>query len=214
MGGNIMALTKAELRKALIDSVIQSLPSGDHPAEVEDIAGKIVDAFCDISEPKVSIRVARRRSPKQLYENIHINMSSNPTSHSDNLSYTKKPGNIILNWKKLDDVLSIAVGVTNPVTLPLSVWSIMRKLSELATINLTNGQRDVLLILWQYKVGVEIDSETAWEKYEAEQSRLSLTNLNKEQFHQIIDRLIHLGCIDLSNGVVRLKEKGIIIWDN
>ena len=126
-----------------------------------------------------------------------------------------KPGNILLNMRKLieslPEVVTIGAGMVcdnnNTVAIcgALSLWL---KLRDIATINISKEQAFVIVALWR---NCDFDH-----KISLDDGFLSTNNLLKQygepdftslKYNIIIDSLIKIKCIELTEEIIWLRER-------
>jgi hypothetical protein len=170
------------------------------PLSNEDVS-KIIEAFSDVTPPK---------KPKEIFQ--HISISSLNTAPS---AYSRKPGNILLNWRKLmiiiPDITLAGYGVSNlgsnyiPIALAgLYIWG---KIWCGSKEELSDSEATIIIALWKNRDNKnEILESEGFIKTNELRSNLSLSPLTSGQFTSAINRLMKIDCIELSQGMIWLRE--------
>lgn len=124
-----------------------------------------------------------------------------------------KPGNILLNIRKLieaiPEVISIGAGMVcdNHIVTVCGALSLWLKLRDIATINISKEQAFVIVALWRncnpnHKISLDdgfIATNNLFDQYgEPEISSL--------KYNMIIDSLVKIGCIELTEEIIWLRE--------
>lgn len=124
-----------------------------------------------------------------------------------------KPGNILLNIRKLieaiPEVISIGTGMVcdNHIVTVCGALSLWLKLRDIATINISKEQAFVIVALWRncnpnHKISLDdgfIATNNLFDQYgEPEISSL--------KYNIIIDSLVKIGCIELTEEIIWLRE--------
>lgn len=127
---------------------------------------------------------------------------------------SQKPGNLLLNWRKLMDIVpDISLAGLGAVSLPdamgiviagLYIWN---KLWSGSTEVFSEEEAVTMLALWKNRDSQNrITEPEGFSKTNVMRSVYSLPPLCKTDFSGIIDRLVALGCMKLENGVLSLRE--------
>lgn len=124
-----------------------------------------------------------------------------------------KPGNIVMNIKKLiasiSDITAMAVSVYYdiPILKVCSALSIWQKLMDIMTVEIDRKQAVVIIALWKncnsnHKINIDHGYECVNFLYkELEETEISWSDYNK-----VIDQLIKLKCIEIIDEVIWLRE--------
>jgi hypothetical protein len=104
---------------------------------------------------------------------------------------SRKPGNIVLNWRKLIDIVpDVSLASLGAATLPIApAWSVVL----------------VGLYVWN-KIWDKIAEADGFEKVNELRTSYSLPPLTLGQFTSVIDRLVQIDCVELEEGVIWLRE--------
>lgn len=124
-----------------------------------------------------------------------------------------KPGNILLNIRKLIEAIpefvSIGTGMVceNPVITICGALSLWLKLRDIATINISKEQAFVIVALWRncnskHKISLD-DGFTATNNLFNEYGEPEITSL---KYNMIIDSLVKIECIELTEEIIWLRE--------
>jgi hypothetical protein len=172
-----------------------------HPSSSTSIldlasAKSLVDAFADITPPELP-----------GLELITINSLYRPTARS------RKPGNLLLNWRKLMDIvpdvtLASAGAVGLPVwAIPLAALYVWNKVWRGTSEEFTQTEATIILALWKNRNGENrISEDDGFSKTNSVRTATGLSPLTRGDYIEAIDRLIRIQCIELTNGIIWLRE--------
>ena len=124
-----------------------------------------------------------------------------------------KPGNIVLNIKELieaiPEVVSIGAGMVcdNLVITVCGAFSLWLKLRDIATVSITREQAFTIVALWKscnsaHKISLD-DGFIATNVLLKQYGESEITNL---KYNIVIDSLIKMQCIELTEGIIWLRE--------
>lgn len=124
-----------------------------------------------------------------------------------------KPGNIVLNIKELieaiPEVVSIGAGMVcdNLVITVCGAFSLWLKLRDIATVSITREQAFTIVALWKscnsaHKISLD-DGFIATNVLLKQYGEPEITNL---KYNIAIDSLIKMQCIELTEGIIWLRE--------
>ena len=124
-----------------------------------------------------------------------------------------KPGNIVLNIKELieaiPEVVSIGAGMVcdNLVIIVCGAFSLWLKLRDIATVSITREQAFTIVALWKscnsaHKISLD-DGFIATNVLLKQYGESEITNL---KYNIVIDSLIKMQCIELTEGIIWLRE--------
>ena len=124
-----------------------------------------------------------------------------------------KPGNIVLNIKELieaiPEVVSIGAGMVcdNLVITVCGAFSLWLKLRDIATVSITKEQAFTIVALWKscnsaHKISLD-DGFIATNVLLKQYGESEITNL---KYNIVIDLLIKMQCIELTEGIIWLRE--------
>jgi hypothetical protein len=190
MGEDIFAQLKKE--KELRQIAAQALPTALE--NKDDVTQSIVDIF-EVVPPEV----------ETTFKSIQMYSATNAN--------TIKPGNIILNWRKLpekiSDIVLIGAGATSSWLVPFAILRICQLALDLANIPLSRHHAIALHMILKHKDSshhniAENEVFTKTNEYLVEKGDHAL---DKKQFSQVINELVKLQCVELIDGRLRLKEK-------
>lgn len=126
---------------------------------------------------------------------------------------SRKPGNIFLNWRKLMDIVPDATiagagAIASPTwLLPLIALYVWNKLWRGAEEELTNVEACIMYALWKNKDGrSKITEEDGFAKTNALRTQHALPELANTEYNKAINQLLKMGCIEMSSGVIWLRE--------
>lgn len=134
-----------------------------------------------------------------------------------NQGESRKPGNLFLNWRKLFDLgpdtvlagigAATASAAVQPWAIPLAALYIWNKVWRGAEEPLTEVDACILLALWQNRNSENKITEADGEVHtNALRSKQGLSALSVSEYAKALSRLAKLECIELSDGVVWLRE--------
>jgi hypothetical protein len=125
--------------------------------------------------------------------------------------YSRKLGNIFLNWKNLfklaPDIVLTGTGINSPWLIPfvaLHIWNIT--LAE-TKIDISSRHAIVLLSMWQHRSEEnEISEENAFTKTNIFCTQNDISIFTTDEFAKIIDELHRMKCVELKDGIIWLRE--------
>jgi len=175
-----------------------SLPGG-LPAHALD---RVLAAFLRVRAPEKADDTLGWVTVTSLY--------SGPAARS------RKPGNVLLNWRKLIDIIpdiSLAgLGATSLPVAPavaavLAALYIANTLCRESVEHLSDVEAVTILALWQNRDRENtISEEVGYIKTNELRAAYSLPALSQGQYQTAVNRLSKIRCIALDNGVVSLRE--------
>lgn len=127
-------------------------------------------------------------------------------------SVSIKPGNIILNWRKLiGAILGMALtgagAATSSWFIVLGALVILRELYSISKIELSQMHAATMIVMWENHDGRHRISEArARELIDKAFLKMGVNQTNEETFARIVDDLTSVGCIQISNGEIWLRE--------
>lgn len=162
------------------------------------LADRVVNSFCATSPPL---------DPPILMEMITVHSLGRGGGMS------RKPGNLILNWRKLagefgDLSLTVASVATESWLIPFAALSIWNKVWTHSAIELSKDHATVLYAMWQGRnVENEISHKDAFEKSALMFSINGWAPLERQAFEDIICDLNSLEAIETKESVsIWLRE--------
>lgn len=126
---------------------------------------------------------------------------------------SRKPGNIVLNWKKLFGefpamALTVAGAFTGPEIFVLSALVVAKSVWSLAQIEVSEHHALTLFKIWEETGGkTQIGEATAFKIVNKHLSASGRNILTKAAFAQIIDDLCDMKSITLTDGMISAVEK-------
>lgn len=187
-------------------------------AEIRDYAEAVAKSFGSTSnwyDGDLIGKFVHLTAPEDPEPVMHLITISNFTgSGAHGMSgQSRKPGNILLNWRKLIDILpdvtiAGAGAVGAPVWLtPLIALYVWNKLWNGAEEQLSDVEATTILALWKNRSGQnKIDSEVGFAATNKLRSTLNFRVLERVEFETTLNRLLDLKCIEIEDGVVWLRE--------
>lgn len=169
-----------------------------HVDDPDKLAAGILASFARITETEIKIEESRN------FELITI----------DRVGFSGvsvKRGNIRLNWRtlfeKIPELLLTGAGVTQAWLIPfaaLYLWNLVR---ALARITLSPNHGLVMYALWNHNADVRRFEETdAHSIVNNFCSTHRMPSLGEVDFGNLLSDLAHLGCIEITDGKIWLRE--------
>jgi hypothetical protein len=135
------------------------------------------------------------------------------TLHSTGSGVSRKPGNIILNWRRLFDVgPDVAIAASAYATsgpflrglIGLYVWNKVWRGSEEA---LSGVDASIIETLWvRYGKDRRVSADVAFDSVNDARRDCELTALTRPEFERAVDRLVAMRCLKLKDGNIWLRE--------
>ncbi len=134
------------------------------------------------------------------------------TLHSRGGGVSRKPGNIILNWRRLFDVVpDSAMAATYPASTPflrgligLYVWNKVWRGSE---EELSDVEASVIETLWlRHGKDREVPGDVAFDSVNDARRSCELSVLTRGNFERAVDCLVAMRCLELKDGNIWLRE--------
>ena len=129
---------------------------------------------------------------------------------------SRKPGNVLLNWRKLIDIVpDVTLAGLGAATLPVApAWSavlaglyIWNKVWRGSTEEFSDAEAIVILALWKCRnTSNKISEAEGFTRTNELRASYSLSPQSQAQFSAAIDRLIAIECITLEDGIIWLRE--------
>ena len=165
-------------------------------SDQEAVANYMLDHFASVTEPK-----------------SEINMQLITAAGLGRPAVSRKPGNILLNWRKLfdtsPDVLVAAAGAGAGGAfvrglIGLYVWNrIWRGIEE----PISEVEASVIESLWCGRgARKRIPEDVAFDIVNDSRVQHGLEQLSRVEFTAAVDRLVGLRCVELDDGEVWLRE--------
>lgn len=168
----------------------------------ENEAEKLISAFTRLSPPE-------SESPK--IHLITISSSFKPGAIS------RKPGNILLNWRKLIDFVpdtalagigaATATAAAQPWVIPLAAFYVWNKVWRGAEEKLTDVEACILLALWRNRNSEnKVKEDDGFMHTNALRSSVQQPAISLGDYTNALTRLARLECVEIEDGVVWLRE--------
>ncbi|SEO71931.1 hypothetical protein [Pseudomonas sp. ok266] len=168
----------------------------------EEIRLRLVDAFASITPPE---------APEFTIGLITINsLFDAPKARS------RKPGNLVLNWRKLLDIVpDVSLAGLGAASLPVApqvavvlvglyIWS---KVWRGAVEEFSDIEAVTMLALWKHRNDkCKIAEPEGFVRVTQLRAHYALPPLTLGQYASAINRLVQLDCIELENGIIWLRE--------
>jgi hypothetical protein len=195
--------TSAERKRAeLIQMALSALPP-DFPHR-EKIAERIVGAFIQITPP--------------ANEPARLDLLTIPRMGAQGGS-SRKPGNIFLNLRTLIEIVSnIALTVAGVAgqqwLIPLAGLHILNTLYSNSTVELDRNHAMAIYAMWTNRNREDrISRDNALSKTNGHMTFSGFFPLNEAEFSKVIDDLCEMGCIEVENGMILLRERVKTIYE-
>ncbi|GDY36274.1 hypothetical protein [Acidovorax sp. NB1] len=182
------------LEHAALGPIGQKLP--------EDVLRQLVDAFARVTPPAEPAITLELITISSLYDAPKAN--------------SRKPGNIVLNWRKLLDIVpDVSLAGLGAATLPVApqvavvlaglyIWN---KVWRGAVEEFSDVEAVTILALWEHRNGKNrIPEQEGFVKTNEVRGRYTLPPLTQSQYASAVNRLTALQCIELEDGVIWLRE--------
>jgi hypothetical protein len=177
---------------------LESVSQHSVPALDATAAERFVAAFAQLTAPE---------SEGPRIEYITINSTFSPTASS------RKPGNILLSWRKLVDIVPdvtlAGVGAaTAPVwALPLAGLYIWNKLWRGSEEQFSDVEAITILALWKSRNGEDrVSEEDGFFHTNKLRVASGQSEVTRAEYSRAITRLIKVQCIEVEKGVIWLRE--------
>lgn len=169
-----------------------------HVADPDALAAGILEAFARIRDPEVRADIS-----------IHTDLLTLGPAGFAGVSV--KPGNIRLNWRRLfektPELVLAGAGVTQVWLIPfaaLCLWNLVR---SLATVRLSPDHGTVMYALWHHDVSTRrFEEEAARGIVNAFRAAHELPPLGVIPFGELVSDLARLGCVEITDGRLWLRE--------
>lgn len=166
--------------------------------DASEHAERIVNAFCSVSPPL---------EPPMVIEMITLHSGGRRGGNS------RKPGNIVLNWRRLvqdsaDLVLTGAGVVATPWLIPLAALSIFNKLWAHSSIDVSREQAACLFAMWHHRdENNRIEIDRAHSESAALFEVFTWPSLGRAEFDAVLHDLVQMRCVELPGaGTIWLRE--------
>lgn len=167
------------------------------------LAQSAVEAFSLLTAPE---------KPEVLMHLITVSMLNAPDGRGPT-GRSRKLGNLVLNWRKLIDIVPdaaiAAAGATAAPAwlLPLIGLYVWNKLWRGSEEELTEVEATTILSLWKYRNEEnKIAEDDGFTKTNLVRASFGLQSLSGAEYRRSIDRLLEMECVEMSDGVIWLRE--------
>lgn len=168
----------------------------------EEVRLRLVNAFARVTPPE---------APEFTIGLITINsLYDSPKARS------RKPGNVVLNWRKLLDIVpDVSLAGLGAATLPVApqvaialaglyIWN---KVWRGAVEEFSDIEAVTILALWKHRSDKnKITEPEGFERVNELRASYALPSLTAGQYASAINRLVQLECVELENGIIWLRE--------
>lgn len=182
-------------REEIYEAITPLFPT----AQASAIAG-IVDAFCGLTPPEYEGEL-----PDSHLEYIKFDKAGRGGG------FSRKPGNLVLNWRKLlasiPEAVSIGAGAINPWLMMLAGLQIMGKLWSFTEIQISPLHAMTLYTLWQHcDSNHKISEEAVLPKVNQYLTENRTPALNQQELAEVINDLAKMRCLEITEGIIGLRE--------
>lgn len=132
---------------------------------------------------------------------------------------TIKPGNIVLNLRKLIDsiptitALSVSMAVDIPILRVCSALSLWKEIRDVMTVEITRMQSIVIIALWKFRDHTNhIHLDYGYDRVNYFCETIGEEKLSWDDYNKIVDELLKLQCIDICEEVIWLRESIKKAW--
>lgn len=168
----------------------------------EQARRRLVDAFAKITPPE---------EPE-----ITIGLITISSLYDAPKASSRKPGNVVLNWRKLLDIVpDVSLAGLGAATLPVApqvavvlaglyIWN---KVWRGAVEEFSDVEAVTILALWEHKNEKDrISEQDGFARTNEVRERYALPPLTANQYASAVNRLVSLECIELEDGIIWLRE--------
>jgi hypothetical protein len=182
-------------RAELLEIAFRAFPQDSTFKGNNEIAEKIIQAFCDIEPPETTFTMD--------WSTIYKDGSG---------GINRKPGNIILNWKhfyqKSPEIVLSLGGISSPWLLPFAALYLWNTVWSGLKIDLSSDHAIALLTMWEHKNPKNrIPEDEAFIRTNKYLTEHNLRPLSADEFTKIVNQLEQMKCIELDNGMIWLRER-------
>lgn len=125
-----------------------------------------------------------------------------------------KPGNIRLNIKALMDtipdmiIMSVSIAVDIPVLQVCAALNLWKTIRGVFTVDISKDQAYLIVSLWKNcDSRHRISSETGFTAVNSLLGKYGEDAINDKKYNYLLDSLERIQCIELEDGVIRLRER-------
>jgi hypothetical protein len=194
-----MELSRTDIQtKKVIEIVDHTNSKLAHIVNINEITNFVLKKFAVIDPPK----------EEKIIQYITFSSNSGIGGGS-----TIKPGNIILNWKKLlvegmEHYLTIVGAAATPYLIPFAAIVVWNKVYALRQIKISENHAIVLSSLWDNRnYNNIVDSANILTIVNSYFSKYTIRQISKDEYNLIIDELYNLHILKLnSDGTIWLRE--------
>ena len=163
----------------------------------DDLAAAIVDSFASITPPP------------NIFYTITIKSAGGRVQGG---GFTTKPGNIVLNWRKLFEEASaslfpVVAATQIPWLVPFAALVVWSKLRSAMTIEITKGDALVLYAMWTHREkDNKVEGERVLEFVNADLAKCGQSPMRDKDLDSVLERLEKLHCIEMFAGKWLIRE--------
>lgn len=164
---------------------------------------------------EAAVEAFARVTPPEEPE-ITIGLITISSLHNAPSAQSRKPGNVVLNWRKLIDIVpDVSLAGLGAATLPIApAWStvlaglyVWNKIWKGSAEDFSQSEAIAILALWKNRNGKnKIAEDEGLKKTNDLRATYSLPPITQGQFRSIVDRLVSIDCIELEDGTIWLRE--------
>ncbi|WP_434666704.1 hypothetical protein P5W99_37345 [Paraburkholderia sp. A3BS-1L] len=180
-------------------------------------AGPMVHALPENALESALDALARITPPEKLDFELRLDLCTISSLNTVPRALSRKPGNVLLNWRRLVDVVpDVSLAGFGALTLPVvpPAWAavlaglyIWNKLWRGSAEEFSDIEALTMLALWQNRNGKnKINEGDGLMKTNELRAQYKMPPLTLEQYAYTVNRLVEIECIELKNGVIWLRE--------
>jgi len=166
-----------------------------HFSNPEKLSTKIIDHFCRITPPEIDDTPITK-----IDTTLHIFLNIQPGGLGG--ARSSKPGNILLNWRKLlidasESILTIVGAVTVPWLIPLAGLVVWNKVWSLSSIEIDERHAAVIWTMWKNRDEENcIKNDKVLGLVNNELSKYNRPMMNEKELKDILKDLEEMECVE------------------
>ena len=128
--------------------------------------------------------------------------------------HSRKPRNISICWPKLIEIVpEVTVAAVGAMTTPYWAWPfiglyIWNKLWRSAEEDLSEVEATIIHALWEHRNGNnEISEDDGYRRTNSIREQRKMPALSRSEYNAGINHLLQMRCLDIVEGMIRLREK-------
>ena len=174
----------------------------------DEIVENIFEEFVDVTQPKIEIHSDRNSENNNMMGYITFFKGWDTRG-----VVSVKPGNILLNWKKLlidsaESILTLYGLKSNPWLISLAGLIIWNRIYSLLNIKLSERHAVVIWVMWRNRDEYDSIENKCIKKYVNEELKnFKMKEMSEEELSEILNDLQKMKCIKKYGDKYRLVEK-------